>query len=418
MLDVNLSSGLAGGRDRLSPTNRTSSILSTSSSPAVSVPPPSTSAPVQAKSAYLHVDAVNIPSVPTHLTSDVGAEFTAVTPSTPNVNFSLTQGALSITGLVNSTTAVTQPDTETTVAANEALVGSLNQANANPFDNSSVVANDVRPNFSPVENSSAIDEQNPFSGEGDKVGGDTQPIFAPVEGKSDNSASTSDRADSVEADKAKAMAVEQQVLAQLAKRDAEVRSHEQAHASVGGSFAQSPQLSYEQGSDGRRYAVDGEVSIDISAVPGNPLATVNKMRQVYAAAMAPSDPSMADIRVAAEAMRILNMAKADLADERLQNAPSIEEMAPLLGAESAIEGIPAFEPINANIAGEVSEDGDITVSQTEEENPVADTIERINSQLASQARTLESASTGYSSDTVSERYLPGSKATSSFSFSV
>jgi hypothetical protein len=373
---------------------------------------------VQAKSASLHVDAVNIPSVPTHLTSDVGAEFTAVTPSTPNVNFSLTQGALSITGLVNSTTAVTQPDTETTVAANEALVGSLNQANANPFDNSSVVANDVRPNFSPVENSSAIDEQNPFSGEGDKVDGDTKPIFAPVAGKPDNSASTSDRADSVEADKAKAMAAEQQVLAQLAKRDAEVRSHEQAHASVGGSFAQSPQLSYEQGSDGRRYAVDGEVSIDISAVPGNPLATVNKMRQVYAAAMAPSDPSMADIRVAAEAMRILNMAKADLADERLQNAPSIEEMAPLLGAESAIEGIPAFEPINANIAGEVSEDGDITVSQTEEEKPVADTIERINSQLASQARTLESASTGYSSDTVSERYLPGSKTTSSFSFSV
>ncbi len=420
MLDVNLSSGLAGGRDRLSPTNRTSSILSTSSSPAVSVPPPSTSASVQAKSASLHVDAVNIPSVPTHLTSDVVAEFTAVTPSTSNVNFSLTQGALSITGLVNSKTAVTQPDTETTVAANEALVGSLNQANTNPFDNSSVVANDVRPNFSPVENSSAIDEQNPFSGEGDKVDGDTKPIFAPVAGKPDNSASTSDRADSVEADKAKAkaIAVEQQVLAQLAKRDAEVRSHEQAHASVGGSFAQSPQLSYEQGSDGRRYAVDGEVSIDISAVPGNPLATVNKMRQVYAAAMAPSDPSMADIRVAAEAMRILNMAKADLADERLQNAPSIEEMAPLLGAESAIEGIPAFEPINAKVAGEVSEDGDITVSQTEEENPVADTIERINSQLASQARTLESASTGYSSDTVSERYLPGSKTTNSFSFSV
>jgi hypothetical protein len=370
---------------------------------------------VQTKPVSHHVD--------THLASDVGTELTAASPAvTSNVNFSLTQGALSVSGLVNSTTTATQPDSETVVDSNEASVGSLNQANANPFDNSSVVANDVRPNFSPVENSSAIDEQNPFSGEGDKVGGDTQPIFAPVEGKPDNSASTSDSADSVEADKAKAkakaIAIEQQVLAQLAKRDAEVRSHEQAHASVGGSFAQSPQLSYEQGSDGRRYAVDGEVSIDISVVPGNPLATVNKMRQVYAAAMAPSEPSMADIRVATEAMRILNIAKADLADERLKNAPSIEEMAPLLGAESAIEGIPAFEPVNASIAGEVSEDGDITVSQTEEENPVADSIERINSQLASQARTLESGSSGYSSDTVSERYLPGSKATSSFSFSV
>ena len=231
MLDVNLSSGLAGGRERLSPTNRTSSILSTSSSPAVSVPPPSTYAPVQTKSVSLHLDAVSIPSVPTQLTSDVGAEFTRVSPSaTPNVNFSLTQGALSITGLVNSTTAVTQPDNETT----EALVGSLNQANATPFDNTSVVENDVQPNFSAVDHSSAIDEQKPFSGEADKVKGDTQPIFAPVSGTPDNSDSTSDKADSAEADKAKAMAVEQQVLAQLAKRDAEVRSHEQAHASVGG----------------------------------------------------------------------------------------------------------------------------------------------------------------------------------------
>ena len=416
MLGANLSTGLAGGRERLSPTNRTSSILSPSTSPAVSVS--STPTLVQTKSVSLHVDAVNIPSVQTHLTPDIGSEFSAVEASvTPNVNFSLTQGALSITGLVNSTSLVMQPDNETTVAANEALVASLNQANANPFDNASVVPHDVQPSFSAIEHSSIITEQNPpSSDEGDKVVGDTNPIFTPYSARSDNSDSTSDKADS--ADKAKAIAVEQQVLEQLAKRDAEVRSHEQAHANVGGSFAQSPQLSYEQGSDGRRYAVDGEVSIDISAVSGNPLATVNKMRQVYAAAMAPSDPSMADIRVAAEAIRILNMAKADLADQRLQNAPSVEEMAPLLGAESAIEGIPIFEPINTSIGTEVSEDGDITVSKTEEENPVADTIDKINSQLASQARTLELASTSYLNDIVSDRYLPASKATSSFSFSV
>lgn len=407
MLDVNVSSGVAGGRDRLSPTNRTSSILS---SPAIASLQATT--PVQTKSVSLHVDAVNVASVQTSFTSDAGPEFSAVEVSvTPIVNFSLTQGALSITGLVNS---VTQSGSETTVASNESLVGSLNQANVNPFDNSSAVANDVQSSFSPIGDSPAIDEIKPSPGKADKVDGDTKAIFTPFSGKPDSSDSTSDKADSLD----KAIALEQQVLKQLAKRDAEVRSHEQAHASVGGSFAQSPQLSYEQGSDGRRYAVNGEVTIDISPVPGNPLATVNKMRQVYAAAMAPSDPSMADIRVAAEAIRILNVARADLADQRLQNAPSLEDMAPLLGAESAIEGIPAFEPVNASIAGEVSEDGDITVSQTEEENPVADSIERINSQLALQARTLESGSSGYSSDTVSERYLPGSKATSSFSFSV
>ncbi|GGB48934.1 hypothetical protein GCM10011607_06610 [Shewanella inventionis] len=118
---------------------------------------------------------------------------------------------------------------------------------------------------------------------------------------------------------------EAQQIAELAKRDSEVKTHEQAHAAVGGSYAQSPRYEYEKGPDGRRYAVDGEVSIDVSIVSGDPQATINKMQKVYAAAMAPVQPSMADIRVAAQALQNMNEAKQALAVERQESVMSIED---------------------------------------------------------------------------------------------
>ncbi|MCL1063093.1 hypothetical protein MK852_13260 [Shewanella benthica] len=150
-----------------------------------------------------------------------------------------------------------------------------------------------------------------------------EPIFTPFAavGRLVNA----DEGDAQEVDaKQDAIALlEQQLLQELSSRDAEVKAHEQSHSTVGGNLAQSPQFSYEKGSDGRRYAVDGEVLIDISVVAGDPLATVNKMKKVYAAAMAPINPSMADIRVASEALKNLNDAKAQLVDV-FTVSPSIE----------------------------------------------------------------------------------------------
>jgi hypothetical protein len=57
---------------------------------------------------------------------------------------------------------------------------------------------------------------------------------------------------------------EQQQLTELQQRDTEASAHEQAHASLGGQYASSPEYGYERGPDGKRYAVSGEVSIDIS----------------------------------------------------------------------------------------------------------------------------------------------------------
>ncbi|MEO5356456.1 MAG: hypothetical protein H7844_04065 [Nitrospirae bacterium YQR-1] len=86
----------------------------------------------------------------------------------------------------------------------------------------------------------------------------------------------------------------------LKQRDQEVRAHELAHQSVGGRYAGSPRYEYQNGPDGKRYISGGEVSIDTSEEK-DPEATVSKMRQVRASAMAPANPSSQDMKVAQEA---------------------------------------------------------------------------------------------------------------------
>jgi hypothetical protein len=92
------------------------------------------------------------------------------------------------------------------------------------------------------------------------------------------------------------------VLSQLRSRDVHVRGHEAAHVAAGGGYVRGgATFSYERGPDGQDYAVGGEVGIDASPLPGKPAETAAKMRVVRAAALAPSDPSSADLSIAAEA---------------------------------------------------------------------------------------------------------------------
>ena len=101
----------------------------------------------------------------------------------------------------------------------------------------------------------------------------------------------------------------------LKTRDQEVRTHEQAHKAVGGSYAGGVSYEYQQGPDGQRYAVGGEVSIDVSA-ERTPEATIAKMRQVKAAAMAPANPSGQDRSVAAQATQSEAQARQELQQMR------------------------------------------------------------------------------------------------------
>jgi hypothetical protein len=134
--------------------------------------------------------------------------------------------------------------------------------------------------------------------------------------------------------------LEQLHIAELATRDREVRAHEQAHAAVGGSYAGAPSYTYVRGPDGQRYAVAGEVSIDSSAVAGDPQATLSKMEIVVRAALAPAEPSAQDLRVAAQAQAQMVQARVELAELRLSEAAEgqAERAQPREAAEPAQRG--------------------------------------------------------------------------------
>ncbi len=103
------------------------------------------------------------------------------------------------------------------------------------------------------------------------------------------------------------------MVRELKQRDTEVRQHEQAHLSAAGGLARSA-ASYvmQAGPDGKRYAIGGEVQIDVS--PGRtPEETLIKARQIQAAALAPAEPSGADRSIAARAQAMETQAQAEIA---------------------------------------------------------------------------------------------------------
>jgi hypothetical protein len=125
----------------------------------------------------------------------------------------------------------------------------------------------------------------------------------------------SEKPSSIE-DKVTLSAEAQQKLRDLSARDQEVRAHEAAHAAIGGRYAGSPKLSYEQGPDGRRYAVEGKVNIDTSEIPGDPQRTLEKAETIKRAALAPQNPSAADRAIAARATQMAATARMEMSAEK------------------------------------------------------------------------------------------------------
>jgi hypothetical protein len=105
----------------------------------------------------------------------------------------------------------------------------------------------------------------------------------------------------------------------LKARDKEVRAHEQAHKSAAGQYTKGgPSFEYQVGPDGKRYAVGGEVSIDLSE-GRTPEETIQKANTVRSAALAPAEPSAQDRKVAARATQMIQEARAEVASEQQKN---------------------------------------------------------------------------------------------------
>lgn len=107
------------------------------------------------------------------------------------------------------------------------------------------------------------------------------------------------------ADPSKLSEDEKRVVKELAARDSEVKAHEAAHQAASGGMAGAASYTYQQGPDGKMYAVGGEVPIAMQA-GATPQETIANARKVAAAAMAPGDPSSQDYSVASSA-RVMEM---------------------------------------------------------------------------------------------------------------
>lgn len=134
---------------------------------------------------------------------------------------------------------------------------------------------------------------------------------------------------------------EEKEVQTLKDRDQEVRIHEQAHAAVGGQYAGAPTYEYETGPDGRRYAVAGEVQIDVGE-ESTPEDTIEKMQIVKAAALAPAEPSTQDIKVAAEATQKEQQARAELSEKGLSGGSQSNDKTKVFQDIQAYSESPAF----------------------------------------------------------------------------
>lgn len=150
---------------------------------------------------------------------------------------------------------------------------------------------------------------------------------------------------------------EVQLLDELEQIDTEVRRHEMAHIAAGGRYITSgANFTYKRGPDGKNYAVGGEVSIDTSPVPGDPKATLQKMRQVKSAALAPANPSSQDVKVASKATQTASKALSDLMILQAKDQAETNENKAFTGLKEAsdsyekVNNLPENEPSSFKIA--------------------------------------------------------------------
>ncbi|KIA82176.1 hypothetical protein QR66_00935 [Chromobacterium piscinae] len=123
---------------------------------------------------------------------------------------------------------------------------------------------------------------------------------------------------------------QQKEVTELKARDTDVRRHEAAHQAAGGSLAGAASFTYEQGPDGKQYAIGGEVPIQLSR-GSTPQQTIQNAETVRAAALAPADPSGQDRAVAAEAAQVEQQARQQQLTQQGGNA----KLSPLEKAQKA-----------------------------------------------------------------------------------
>ncbi|WP_293762255.1 putative metalloprotease CJM1_0395 family protein [uncultured Aquitalea sp.] len=111
---------------------------------------------------------------------------------------------------------------------------------------------------------------------------------------------------------------QQKQVNELKARDTDVRQHEQAHIAAGGAIVSGgANYTYQEGPDGKQYAIGGDVSIRMGS-GDTPQEQLDNARKVKAAALAPVDPSGQDQSVAAQADLLISQAESQVNAQQAQ----------------------------------------------------------------------------------------------------
>jgi len=110
---------------------------------------------------------------------------------------------------------------------------------------------------------------------------------------------------------------ELRVVKDLTTRDTQVKAHEAAHQAAGAGMVGAASFTYQQGPDGKMYAIGGEVPISVKSGT-TPEESIANARRIIAAAMAPVDPSPQDYAVASSAKMMQIKAEQQLVREKFE----------------------------------------------------------------------------------------------------
>jgi len=189
-------------------------------------------------------------------------------------------------------------------------------------------------------------------------GGQQQNEHNPKQDQEEQSAKPKNSSDDKASDIAHDKEIADEItISKLQNRDKEVRAHELAHATIGGGTTGSPSYTFEVGPDGKKYAVGGEVSVDLSSISGDPQATITKMQKVHAAALAPANPSTQDTRVAASAIQKILSAQSEL---QLQT----NDASPQKSSTNNSQEVKTNATFNDDIQSAASNEFDTLINQT------------------------------------------------------
>lgn len=254
-----------------------------------------------------------------------------ITPQAPNLSIPtvLNPHTESLRRENNQREIITQPAALNQSAA-EKGVSSDRERGRTPAQNSENI------DFASLKEKAELANNTISEQKGDQQGGQQNENKDSAQQSATNETQNDDKTnDSSESEPQNKDVQQERVINELQRRDKEVRSHELAHAAVGGSFTGAPNYSFKTGPDGQRYAVGGEVSVDLSIVAGNPSATIAKMQKVHAAALAPANPSAQDTQVAANAIQIILQAQSELQIQDSSTVKSADDNGNSLAIDSS-----------------------------------------------------------------------------------